>query len=218
MLKKIIYMFIISSCTISCGVSEQLEELSQEADDASVEDEEFSKILTEFGLTEEGVDSEEAEESLLSEDAQAVMTEVKEIGSEVRTQLDAICSRDDELRDTIRAEIKEILENEELSDEEKRAAVKEVKDFYREDMEASKDEFETCVADNQEDWDNTKAIFDPIKEACLIEKEEGHRGPRHLRRPAPKLLDEETIAAFEEKLLSDECATAIDDYNDTYAE
>ena len=231
MLKYKMTIMLSAWLFVSCGTAEQLDELASEDQDSS----EFTELLNEFGLTDDGVDieAEETDDSELSEDAAAVMAQVKAIKDEIKAELDQICERDEELRDSIRTQLTEIFDDESLSEDEKIEAAKAVKEANIDLIKAAKEEMQACIAENEGEWSAGKESFEPVNTACLPERSQWNRGKRQNGDQGPKRqrgaqaslreggrpeLTEEFKAELESLLTSEECQSAIDSFGDEAAD
>lgn len=170
----------VSMFLVSCGISEQFQGIQDSV--TSSDSTEFTSLLNEYDLTDDGTSisgEETATLTELSEDANAVLTQIVAIRTGIRAELDLICSPDQDLIDTVQAELQAIYVDDTLTEAEKRAAARAVKDTYMAALQADRAVMKQCIADNQAAWDAVKLTFDPIQDACLLERGSWNRGHRH---------------------------------------
>ncbi len=227
MLTKSMKIVIISIVLASCGTADQLEEGQSSETDTNAD---FTQLLNEFGLTDDGESIEDQEENntSLSDDATAILETIKLIRQSIRERLDLICSPNQDLLDTVRFELQEIYKDDSLSEEDKRKAAMAVREQYIEALRSDRAAMQQCIAENQEQWVAAKSAFEPIKEACLLDRklwnhhhrrperaadggktEERDDGKASLSLHHHREVNSDLLAVFNAKLTSEACRSAI---------
>ena len=193
---------------VSCS-ADQLADLAQGFIDEYSFD--ATAYLDEVGY-EEDYEGDEERKLPISDEAYAVMEAVRDYAEDVREQRKEICARDESIKDQIEEALEEIRDSEGLSREEMHENAMAVLDSFKEELEADKEVYETCLEDNAEEIAVFDAEIEGLHEACFVEgfnqkrkrKPLGKRG----RGPREKLSDE-VISELENQLLSEECISYI---------
>lgn len=211
----------------TADVLESFYNLLEYSVDEEVASEETEVISEETGEAREEAGEEEKKSryevilSLLSEDASAVFTSVKEKIKDYDSQIEAVCEKKSDLRQELKEQLDAIRDNEELSREEKEEAAQALFAEYKEALSLKRDEYKTCVTDNKDQLFPIYSLKKEMVKACLVRpthhkigmrpgfgkgKGPGKKPLNHHNKPA---ITDTKLEALETALLSEECAATL---------
>lgn len=174
-----------------------------------------SDYVAEAGYEELDLEGYEEKELPISEEAATVFDSIKEYSKQLREERRAICSRDQSIKDEIKAELDQIKDDEDMVNEDKHEAAMSILDSYKEDLEADKQVYEACLAENSEEISIYDDELNSIRESCLTDDFKRHKrksslGLKHKRKKMKKRPPtREQLEALEESLLSQQCFNTI---------
>lgn len=181
-------------------------------------------------LTATDSESTHLTEVSLSEEASSVMSKVRGLLDGFREKRDQLCGIDSSERIEFKEQISAILSDETLNEDQKHEQIEILHEEFKPFREAEKQAIEECSETSQEQLIAIREMARPLVDACLgrehpkstMKGRRGHkeqmgedqdheheqRDPMNLKKPRQKeALNTDQIEA---KLLSDECANAID--------
>lgn len=231
MIAPVALSIALAACNAPLAQDEEVDE-KESSNVSSESSEDFSEYYSELQLSSsDEADSDvgvEDQDSLLSDEAQSSLETAREVMKSYHDQARAICSKNSELHDEIRAKFDAVIANDELSRLEKHQEIKTIKSEYLDQLIADREAFRSCVSENEEALSEIRELRDTLAEACLLRSPKAH-GPKHMgmarggKAVGPKggmkfkrpKLNETLAAELEEKLASDTCQAIINPSEET---
>ena len=172
-----------------------------------------SDYMNEAGYEEIDYSDIKSKDSSMPEEVSNRLDEIKELTDSIWSQRKLICSRDEALREELKADLNNIKSDQSLLIEEKHMMSKEILNDYKEDLEADAEIYDQCVDDNYEDIRVYDEKLKDVHDACFVRKTKpykkkvGHRGKKGQ-------FDFKHKNRFEGKILSQECSDLFIEVDD----